>query len=231
MFATNKRQMKAETSQLIGRDLFQSFRMGARRIEVLRGISMDISNGEAVFLSGASGAGKTTLLYTLAGLEQPESGTVEFEGRRLYTGSSAAQARLRNEKMGFVFQGYFLLPELTALENVLLPAMIGRKATERSAEESLAAVGLGDRLHHLPAELSGGEQQRVAIARALTNSPDIIFADEPTGNLDSKTGDEIIDLLLNLVREQKKTLLVVTHDARLAARGDRQLHIKDGVLR
>jgi predicted ABC-type transport system involved in lysophospholipase L1 biosynthesis ATPase subunit len=216
--------------QLIARDLFQSFRMGARRIEVLRGISMDISNGEAVFLSGASGAGKTTLLYTLAGLEQPESGTDKFEGRRLYTGSSAAQARLRNEKMGFVFQGYFLLPELTALENVLLPAMIGRKATERSAEESLAAVGLGDRLHHLPAELSGGEQQRVAIARALTNSPDIIFADEPTGNLDSKTGDEIIDLLLNLVREQKKTLLVVTHDARLAARGDRQLHIKDGVL-
>ena len=216
--------------QLIARDLFQSFRMGARRIEVLRGISMDISNGEAVFLSGASGAGKTTLLYTLAGLEQPESGTVEFEGRRLHAGSSAAQARLRNEKMGFVFQGYFLLPELTALENVLLPAMIGQKATERSAEESLAAVGLGDRLHHLPAELSGGEQQRVAIARALTNSPDIIFADEPTGNLDSKTGDEIIDLLLNLVREQKKTLLVVTHDARLAARGDRQLHIKDGVL-
>ena len=216
--------------QLIARDLFQSFRMGARRIEVLRGISMDISNGEAVFLSGASGAGKTTLLYTLAGLEQPESGTVEFEGRRLYAGNSAAQARLRNEKMGFVFQGYFLLPELTALENVLLPAMIGQKATERSAEESLAAVGLGDRLHHLPAELSGGEQQRVAIARALTNNPDIIFADEPTGNLDSKTGDEIIDLLLNLVREQKKTLLVVTHDARLAARGDRQLHIKDGVL-
>ena len=216
--------------QLIARDLFQSFRMGARRIEVLRGISLEISHGEAVFLSGASGAGKTTLLYTLAGLEQPESGTVEFEGRRLYAGNSAAQARLRNEKMGFVFQGYFLLPELTALENVLLPAMIGRKATERSAEESLAAVGLGDRLHHLPAELSGGEQQRVAIARALTNSPDIIFADEPTGNLDSKTGDEIIDLLLNLVREQKKTLLVVTHDARLAARGDRQLHIKDGVL-
>ena len=114
--------------QLIARDLFQSFRMGARRIEVLRGISMDISNGEAVFLSGASGAGKTTLLYTLAGLEQPESGTVKFEGRRLYAGSSAAQARLRNEKMGFVFQGYFLLPELTALENVLLPAMIGRQA-------------------------------------------------------------------------------------------------------
>ena len=222
--------METTTPQLIARDLFQSFRMGARRIEVLRGISMHIARNEAVFLSGASGAGKTTLLYTLAGLERPESGTVEFEGRRLYNGSSAAEARLRNEKMGFVFQGYFLLPELTALENVLLPAMIGRKATRDVAAESLAAVGLGDRLHHLPAELSGGEQQRVAIARALINNPDIIFADEPTGNLDSKTGDAIIDLLLNLARERNKTLLVVTHDARLAARGDRRLHIKDGVL-
>ncbi|PYK41326.1 MAG: ABC transporter [Verrucomicrobia bacterium] len=205
--------------------------MGARRIEVLRGISMEIAHNEAVFLSGASGAGKTTLLYTLAGLERPESGTVEFEGRRLYSGSSTTQARLRNEKMGFIFQGYFLLPELTALENVLLPAMIaGGRARRGDAEESLAAVGLGDRMQHLPAELSGGEQQRVAIARALTNNPDIIFADEPTGNLDSKTGDAIIDLLLNLTRERNKTLLVVTHDARLAARGDRQLHIKDGVL-
>jgi len=222
--------METTTPQLVARDLFQSFRMGARRIEVLRGISMQIARNEAAFLSGASGAGKTTLLYTLAGLERPESGTVEFEGRRLYDGSSAAEARLRNEKMGFVFQGYFLLPELTALENVLLPAMIGRKATRDAAEESLAAVGLSDRLHHLPAELSGGEQQRVAIARALTNNPQIIFADEPTGNLDSRTGDVIIDLLLNLARTRNKTLLVVTHDARLAARGDRQLHIKDGVL-
>jgi predicted ABC-type transport system involved in lysophospholipase L1 biosynthesis ATPase subunit len=218
------------TPQLVARDLVQSFRMGARQIEVLRGISMDIAHNEAVFLSGASGAGKTTLLYTLAGLERPKSGTVEFEGRRLYSGSSAMQARLRNEKMGFVFQGYFLLPELTALENVLLPAMIARRATRSDGEESLAAVGLGDRMQHLPAELSGGEQQRVAIARALTNNPDIIFADEPTGNLDSKTGDAIIDLLLNLARERNKTLLVVTHDARLAARGDRQLHIADGVL-
>ena len=216
--------------QLIARDICQSFRMGARRIEVLRGISMDIAHNEAVFLSGASGAGKTTLLYTLAGLERPESGSVEFEGRRLYCDSSSAEARLRNEKMGFVFQGYFLLPELTALENVLLPGLIGRRATRDKAAESLAAVGLAERVHHLPAELSGGEQQRVAIARALTNDPDIIFADEPTGNLDSKTGDAIMDLLLGLARDRKKTLLVVTHDARLAMRGDRQLHIKDGVL-
>jgi len=219
-----------QQAQLIARDIYQSFRMGSRRIEVLRGISMQVERNEAVFLSGASGAGKTTLLYTLAGLERPESGTVEFEGRRLYGGGSSAEARLRNKKMGFVFQGYFLLPELTALENVLLPGMIGRRATRQQAEESLAAVGLADRVHHLPAELSGGEQQRVAIARALTNDPDIIFADEPTGNLDSKTGDAIMDLLLDLTRARNKTLLVVTHDARLAARGDRQLHIKDGML-
>src|SRR4029077_11239130 len=207
--------MDTTTPQLMARDLFQSFRMGARRIEVLRGISMEVGRDEAVFLSGASGAGKTTLLYTLAGLERPESGTVEFEGRHLYDGTSASQARFRNQKMGFVFQGYFLLPELTALENVSLPGMIGRRSTIKSAEESLRAVGLGDRMQHLPAELSGGEQQRVAIARALTNDPDIIFADEPTGNLDSKTGDAIVDLLLNLARERNKTLLVVTHDAGL----------------
>src|SRR5436305_5407600 len=157
--------------------------MGARRIEVLRGISLDVAPGEIIFICGASGAGKTTLLYTLAGLERPESGTVEFEGRNLYNGSSASQARFRNKKMGFVFQGYFLLPELTALENVLLPGMIGRRATKEMAEETLSAVGLTDRMHHLPAELSGGEQQRVAIARELPNNPDIGFVDEPTGNV------------------------------------------------
>ena len=216
--------------QLVARDLFQSFRIGSRHIEVLRGISMEIAHGESVFLCGASGAGKTTLLYTLAGLERPESGTVEFEGQKLYNGSSSWQARLRNEKMGFVFQGYFLLPELTALENVSLPAMIRGESTTETAQKNLSAVGLGERMHHLPAELSGGEQQRVAIARALTNDPDIIFADEPTGNLDSKTGDAIVDLLLGIARDRKKTLLVVTHDTHLAARGDRQLHMADGVL-
>ncbi len=217
-------------SQLIARDLRRSFKIGPRRIEVLRGISLEVVQGEAVFLCGASGAGKTTLLYTLAGLERPESGMVEFEGRRLYEGSAGAQAKLRNEKMGFVFQGYFLLPELTALENVTLPGMIGGRPDAGIAEASLRDVGLAERMHHLPAELSGGEQQRVAIARALTNDPDIIFADEPTGNLDSKTGDAIIDLLLALARDRQKTLLVVTHDNRLAARGDRELRMVDGVL-
>jgi putative ABC transport system ATP-binding protein/lipoprotein-releasing system ATP-binding protein len=217
-------------SQLVARDLFQSFKMGSRRIEVLRGISLEIRRGEAVFLCGASGAGKTTLLYTLAGLERPETGSVQFDGHQLYAGSSASQARFRNKRMGFIFQGYFLLPELTALENVLLPAMIGGRAQMETAKTSLAAVGLEERMYHLPAELSGGEQQRVAIARSLTNDPEIIFADEPTGNLDSKTGDTIVDLLLKLARDRKKTLLVVTHDERLSARGDRTLHIADGVL-
>ena len=222
--------MSTAKPQLIARDLHQEFRIGARRLEVLRGISMEIAHGEVVFVCGASGAGKTTLLYTVAGLERPKSGAVEFEGRNLYESSPASLARFRNEKTGFVFQGYFLLPELTALENVMLPGRIGRRSELASANESLLAVGLGDRMQHLPAELSGGEQQRVAIARALVNDPDIIFADEPTGNLDSKTGDVIISLLMNLARERGKTLLVVTHEARLAEHADRVLHIIDGAL-
>ncbi len=217
-------------AQLVARDLRRSFQIGPRRIEVLRGVSLEVLHGESIFLCGASGAGKTTLLYTLAGLERPESGAVEFEGRELYRGGESRLARLRNEKMGFVFQGYFLLPELTALENVMLPGMIGRHLTREACAKSLEAVGLGDRLNHLPPELSGGEQQRVAIARALTNDPDIIFADEPTGNLDSKTGDTIMDLLLGLAKERQKTLVVVTHDNNLAQRGDRTLRIVDGLL-
>jgi len=215
---------------LIAKDLRRSFKIGQRRIDVLRGISTEIRSGEAVFLCGASGAGKTTLLYTLAGLERPESGTVDFEGTRLYEGGETAQARIRNERIGFVFQGYFLLPELTAVENVMLSTMIAGRAKAEAAGEALASVGLADRLHHLPAELSGGEQQRVAIARALINDPSVIFADEPTGNLDSKTGDGIVDLLLGLVSKQGKTLVVVTHDAQLATRGDRRLEIHDGLL-
>lgn len=223
--------MENPGAQLIARDLRRSFRIGTRQIEVLRGVSLAVEKGEAIFLVGASGAGKTTLLYTLAGLERPDAGTVEFEGRQLYAGSSKTQARTRNRQMGFVFQGYFLLPELTAIENVMLPGMIGHQVDRAKAEDSLRAVGLGERLQHLPAELSGGEQQRVAIARALVNDPEIIFADEPTGNLDSKTGDSIMQLLLGIARERGKTLLVVTHDARLAELGDRQLHMADGLLR
>ncbi len=211
-------------------DLRRSFKIGPRQIDVLRGISLNVRRGESIFLIGASGAGKTTLLYTLAGLERPDSGSVNFEGHDLYKTSERQAARLRNERMGFVFQGYFLLPELTALENVMLPTMIGGCASRQAAENALDRVGLGGRRNHLPAEMSGGEQQRVAIARALINDPTILFADEPTGNLDSKTGETIVDLLLALVRENQKTLLVVTHDARLAERGDRKVEIVDGLI-
>jgi putative ABC transport system ATP-binding protein/lipoprotein-releasing system ATP-binding protein len=218
------------TPRLSARGLQRSFRIGGNRIQVLRGIDLDLAPGESVFLCGASGAGKTTLLYTIAGLETPEAGTVEFEGRFLYGLSGNALAQLRNERMGFVFQSYFLLPELTALENVLLPSMIGGKNTESRAKDLLDRVGLKDRMDHLPAELSGGEQQRVAIARSLVNDPSILFADEPTGNLDSKNGEIIIALLLDLAKADGRTLAVVTHDDRLAARGDRLVRIVDGLL-
>ena len=218
------------TPRLSARGLQRSFRIGGNRIQVLRGIDLDLAPGESVFLCGASGAGKTTLLYTIAGLETPEAGTVEFEGRSLYGLSGNALARLRNERMGFVFQSYFLLPELTALENVLLPSMIGGKNRKSRAMELLDRVGLKDRMDHLPAELSGGEQQRVAIARSLVNDPSILFADEPTGNLDSKNGEIIIALLLDLAKADGRTLAVVTHDDRLASRGDRLVRIVDGLL-
>jgi predicted ABC-type transport system involved in lysophospholipase L1 biosynthesis ATPase subunit len=222
--------MVLDESQLVAKDVYRSFRIGSRRIEVLRGISLESRRGEALFLCGASGAGKTTLLYTLAGLERPESGEVVFEGRKLYRSGSSMDARIRNEKMGFVFQSYFLLPELTALENVLVPSLIQNKQRLDLAIQHLEGVGLGDRLQHLPSELSGGEQQRVAIARALINDPAIIFADEPTGNLDTTNGNLIVELLLALAREKQKTLVVVTHDQRLASTGDRRVDIRDGLL-
>ena len=216
--------------QLTARDLYRSFKVGSRKIEVLRGISLNVYAGESLFLCGVSGAGKTTLLYTLAGLERPESGEVIFEGHKLYRNGSSADARIRNEKMGFVFQTYFLLPELTALENVLIPSLIQKKQRLAQAVDHLSRVGLADRMNHLPSELSGGEQQRVAIARALINDPAIIFADEPTGNLDTANGAAIMELLLALAREKQKTLVVVTHDQALAAAGDRRVDIRDGLL-
>jgi len=218
------------SAHLSATNLKRSFTINKRRIDALRGVSLEVAKGEVVFLVGPSGAGKTTLLYTLAGLERPESGEVWFEGVQLYRGPQRRQADLRNRRMGFVFQSFFLLPELTALENVMLPARIGGLPAEDHARELLERVGLTERAQHLPAELSGGEQQRVAIARSLINDPAILFADEPTGNLDEKTSETIVDLLLTLTKEHDRTLLVVTHDVRLAERGDRQLEIRDGLL-
>jgi ABC-type lipoprotein export system ATPase subunit len=217
-------------AQLTARNIHRSFKIGSRKVEVLRGINLEINKGESVFLCGASGAGKTTLLYTLAGLERPESGEVTFEDHRLYSGGAAQDAKIRNQKMGFVFQGYFLLPELTAIENTLLPSLIRHRPDPAIAQSLLERVGLADRMLHLPSELSGGEQQRVAIARALINDPAIVFADEPTGNLDTENGKAIMELLAGLVREKQKTLVVVTHDQDLAAKGDRVVYIRDGHL-
>ncbi len=208
--------------------LAQSFKMGATVLEVLRGIDLTVLPGERVFLQGASGAGKTTLLYTLAGLERPKAGEVWLGGESLYKASGNRQAAIRNQRMGYVFQGYCLMPELSALENVLLPAFMASKDREKAARALLDRVGLGGRLDHRPTELSGGEQQRVAIARALINDPEVVFADEPTGNLDSVTGGEVMQVLLSIVAERKKTLMVVTHDSHVAELGDRILHLADG---
>lgn len=212
------------------RNLHRSYELGQKTIEVLHGIDLQIHKGEKVFLCGASGAGKTTLLYTLAGLECPIKGDVLIDGTSLYQLPKSAQAAIRNRRMGYIFQNYFLMPELTAVENAALPVTIsGQDGTER-ARFLLEKVGLGHRLDHLPTELSGGEQQRVAIARALAMDPDILYADEPTGNLDSRNGGEVIEALMNLVDSFGKTLVVVTHDESLAAMGDRRLEIKDGTI-
>ena len=208
----------------------RTYQVGSNQIEVLRGIDLDVKKGERVFLCGPSGAGKTTLLYVLGGLERPDGGEVFLEGKSVYGRSDARQAVLRNSAIGYIFQNYLLLPELTALENVCLPAMIGGRQAKARAAELLGKVGLSPRLHHLPAQLSGGEQQRVAIARSLINDPKVVFADEPTGNLDSKTGGEVMNLLLSVVADEGKTLMVVTHDTRLAGQGDRMLVLRDGML-
>lgn len=222
--------MSSPSVPLIARDVHRTYVIGAHKLHVLRGLNLEVAPGERVFLCGQSGAGKTTLLYVLGGLEKPTSGDVLLHGQSLYHGTPKSRALARNRTMGFVFQHYFLLPELTALENVILPSMIGGKASEARARELLARVGLSERVDHLPNELSGGEQQRVAIARALINDPGILYADEPTGNLDVATGTGVMDMLMTIVNEAKKTLVVVTHDQTLAKRGDRRLIIKEGLL-
>lgn len=211
-------------------DLHRSYRIGRKSIEVLHGINMSIHRGQRVFLCGPSGAGKTTLLYTLAGLERPEQGKVHIHGADLYAMGRKEQSRFRNREIGYVFQNYHLLPELTALENVAVPGAIAGNDTTEAALRALKRVGLDDRADHLPAELSGGEQQRVAIARAIVNEPKVLFADEPTGNLDSKNSGEIMSILMDLATEHQVTLVVVTHDRNLAKSGDRTLVIQDGSI-
>ena len=219
-----------ETLPLYAENVHRRYTIGDKELHVLRGLNLQVQPGQRVFLCGKSGAGKTTLLYVLGGLEKPSEGDVLVHGTSLYHVAPKLRSQTRNQTMGFVFQHYFLLPELTALENVMLPAMIGGRSGRDRARELLSRVGLSERMDHLPTELSGGEQQRVAIARALINNPGILYADEPTGNLDASTGSGVIDMLMQVVDEAKKTLIVVTHDQALAKRGDRRLILKEGKL-
>jgi putative ABC transport system ATP-binding protein len=198
-------------------------------VDALRGVSLDIAVGELTAVMGPSGSGKSTLMHILAGLDQPTHGTVEIAGREITTMSDTELTKLRREHIGFVFQFFNLLPMLSAEENVVLPLSIaGRKPDKQFLEQLFADLGLADRRTHRPSELSGGQQQRVAIARSLVTQPTVLFADEPTGNLDSTTGAEILKLLRASVEERGQTIVMVTHDPRAGAVADRVLHLEDG---
>jgi lipoprotein-releasing system ATP-binding protein len=214
--------------------LRKTYSLGKRSLDVLRGVDVSLDRGEFLALRGASGAGKSTLLHLLGGLDSPTKGEVLFQGQNLAELSRRELARMRNSHVGFIFQFYYLLPELDALENVCLPARMARISASKAevrGRELLARVGLKERMEHKPYELSGGEQQRVAIARALMNEPQLILADEPTGNLDSHTGEEIIELLCSLRTEKQTTLVVATHDAKVAARAPRIIELLDGEVK
>ena len=202
-------------------------------LEVLKGVSLEVSRGEIVSIVGASGAGKTTLLQILGTLSKADRGEVEIDGRKISSLGDRALSRFRNERIGFVFQFHHLLPEFTALENVCIPGLLGRRdrrEVERQDTELLTMVGLADRMEHKPGQLSGGEQQRVAIARALINSPAVLLADEPSGNLDTHNRDEIHRLFFDLRERLNQTIVLVTHDEELASRADRRIVMRDGEI-
>ena len=223
--------MKADSTPLRARGLSKSIAAPAGRIDILHQVDLDLNNGEAVAILGASGSGKSTLLGLLAGLDDASGGEITLFGKSLGTLDEDGRSALRAGRVGFVFQSFQLLPGMTALENVMLPLeLAGERNPRARAEAALAHVELAQRLHHYPSQLSGGEQQRVAIARAFATNPSLLFADEPTGSLDQATGGRISDLIFRLREEIGAALLLVTHDARLASRCDRRLHLENGVL-
>ncbi len=216
---------------LSARDVRKSYHLGGKELPVLQGVSMDLHQGEFVALQGASGSGKSTLLQLLGGLDRSSSGSILFHESPLRVQTPSQSAQFRGQHVGFVFQAYHLLPDLDALENVMLPAQVLRLSQSiinNRARDLLDKVGLNERMNHRPSELSGGEQQRVAIARALMNEPEIVLADEPTGNLDSVTELEIIKLLKHLHEERRLTLMVATHDEKVAEAAQRVVRLKDG---
>jgi putative ABC transport system ATP-binding protein len=216
-------------SVVVARDVTRRYGAGDTAVDALRGVSVDVPAGQLTAVMGPSGSGKSTLMHILAGLDKPTSGSVTVAGREITTLGDTDLTRLRREHIGFVFQFFNLLPMLNAEENILLPLTIaGSKPDKAKLDALIESVGLGDRIHHRPSELSGGQQQRVAIARALVSEPDVVFADEPTGNLDSKTGGEILELLRHAVRDMGQTVVMVTHEARAASIADRVLFLADG---
>ncbi|HEY5158601.1 MAG TPA: ABC transporter ATP-binding protein [Anaerolineales bacterium] len=220
------------TPILTAKDIKRSLPFNEHTLHILKGLTFTIDRGEWVALTGPSGSGKTTLLGILAAIDRPTSGEVSLEGQAIHDLPETRLACLRNEKIGIVFQAFNLIPTMSAQENVEVPLYIGprRKQAARIAGEMLDLVGLGDRRHHLPHQLSGGEQQRVAIARALVAGPAVLFADEPTGNLDSATGKQVLDLITRLRQQFALTVVMVTHDASVAACADRRLHLVDGLF-
>jgi ABC-type lipoprotein export system ATPase subunit len=216
---------------LAARGLTKNYTMARRTLEVLRGVDLTVVRGDFLALRGASGAGKSTLLHLIGGLDTPNTGEIFFGSQNLAKFSEGERTNFRRRRVGFIFQAYYLLPELTALENVCLPARVARTSAsgaEKRGRDLLARVGLAERVEHKPLELSGGEQQRVAIARALINAPELLLADEPTGNLDSHTGGEIIELLKSLRVENQTTLIIATHDEKVAAHAQRVIELADG---
>jgi len=233
------RRGPAAATLVSARHVRKSYRKGRIEVPVLRSVSLDVAPGEFVAIVGQSGSGKSTLLHLLGTLDAPDAGEIWFQGRRIDNVSSRVRDRLRNRQFGMIFQFYHLLPELTTLQNVLAPLMIGqgifsylrnRRAHRAAAEELLHLVGLEHRLRHKPSELSGGEMQRAAIARALITRPELLLADEPTGNLDRDTGDEIMRILRTLNRQQNLTIVMVTHDPAIAAQAHRLVRLADGEL-
>ena len=221
---------------LEARNIHKVYNSGGKKLDVLKGINVTVENGEFAAIVGPSGAGKSTLLHILGGLDRPTQGNVVFAGEDVYGISDASLCRMRNKRIGFVFQFYHLLSEFTVLENVLLPTRIYRDRksdpgeSHKKAREFLREVGLQNRMKHFPNQLSGGEQQRVAIVRGLMNAPDLLLCDEPTGNLDSKTGDDIIALIKRIHSQEGMSVILVTHNLGLAKAADRLHHLRDGVL-